>query len=70
MRFRPQALATSTSTLPVTHDHYMRQALAEAEQALVENEVPVGAVIVHGERVIAAATTSGRCCTTRPPTPR
>jgi len=55
MRFRPQALATSTSTLPVTHDHYMRQALAEAEQALVENEVPVGAVIVHGERVIAAA---------------
>ncbi|HZN36801.1 MAG TPA: deaminase [Pirellulaceae bacterium] len=54
----------------MTHDHYMRQALAEAEQALVENEVPVGAVIVHGERVIAAATTSGRCCTTRPPTPR
>ena len=33
----------------------MRQALAEAEQALAENEVPVGAVIVQAERVIAAA---------------
>src|SRR5947199_8794611 len=39
----------------MTHDHYMRQALAVAEQAFTENEVPVGAVIVHGERVIAAA---------------
>jgi tRNA(adenine34) deaminase len=39
----------------MTHDHYMRLALAEAEQALAENEVPVGAVIVQGERVIAAA---------------
>lgn len=37
------------------HDHYMRQALAEAEQALAENEVPVGAVIVQAERVIASA---------------
>lgn len=33
----------------------MRMALAEAEAALAEEEVPVGAVIVHGERVIAAA---------------
>jgi tRNA(adenine34) deaminase len=39
----------------MTHEHYMRMALAEAEQALAENEVPVGAVIVQGERVIAAA---------------
>src|SRR5262245_15451660 len=39
----------------MTHDHYMRQALAEAEQALAENEVPVGAVIVHASRAIAAA---------------
>jgi tRNA(adenine34) deaminase len=37
------------------HDHFMRQALAEAEQALAENEVPVGAIIVQAERVIAAA---------------
>jgi tRNA(adenine34) deaminase len=33
----------------------MRLALNEARQALEEDEVPVGAVIVHGERVIAAA---------------
>lgn len=33
----------------------MQLALAEAEAALAENEVPIGAVIVHGERVIAAA---------------
>jgi tRNA(adenine34) deaminase len=39
----------------VTHDHYMRLALAEAEAALAENEVPVGAVIVQGERIIGAA---------------
>jgi tRNA(adenine34) deaminase len=39
----------------MTHDHYMRLALAEAEQALAENEVPVGAVIVQGERIIGAA---------------
>jgi tRNA(adenine34) deaminase len=39
----------------MTHDHYMQLAIAEAQQALAENEVPVGAVIVQGERVIAAA---------------
>jgi tRNA(adenine34) deaminase len=33
----------------------MRRALAEAEQALAEEEVPIGAVIVHGDRVIASA---------------
>src|SRR5687767_2246030 len=37
------------------HEAFMRLALAEAEFALAENEVPVGAVIVHHERVIAAA---------------
>jgi tRNA(adenine34) deaminase len=37
------------------HDHYMRRALAEAEQALAELEVPIGAVIVQADRVIAAA---------------
>ena len=35
------------------HDHYMQIALEEAQQALRENEVPIGAVIVHDERVIA-----------------
>ena len=37
------------------HDHFMRLAIAEAEAALAENEVPIGAVIVQGERVIASA---------------
>ncbi len=33
----------------------MRMALSLAEQAFSENEVPVGAVILHGDRVIGAA---------------
>ena len=33
----------------------MKLALQEAQQALEEDEVPVGAVIVHGEHVIASA---------------
>jgi tRNA(adenine34) deaminase len=37
------------------HEHFMRIALEEAEQALRENEVPIGAVIVHEDRVIARA---------------
>jgi tRNA(adenine34) deaminase len=37
------------------HEHFMRMALAEAETALTENEVPIGAVIVHGGRVVASA---------------
>ena len=34
---------------------YMRMALAEAEYAMAENEVPVGTVIVYQDRVIASA---------------
>src|SRR5882724_10804446 len=37
------------------HSHFMRLALQEAQAAFDENEVPVGAVIVHEERVIASA---------------
>lgn len=37
------------------HEFYMKMALQEAEQAREEDEVPVGAVIVCGERVIASA---------------
>ena len=36
------------------HEHYMRLALQQARQAAAEDEVPVGAVIVRGETVIAA----------------
>ena len=37
------------------HDHFMRLALEEAELAWREEEVPIGAVIVHDARVIASA---------------
>jgi tRNA(adenine34) deaminase len=37
------------------HEHFMRLALEEAEQAMREDEVPIGAVIVHENRVIARA---------------
>ena len=37
------------------HDTYMKMALELAEQAYDAGEVPVGAVITHGGRVIAAA---------------
>ena len=38
-----------------SHQHFMRLALREAERAYLEDEVPVGDVIVHGENIIAAA---------------
>jgi tRNA(adenine34) deaminase len=37
------------------HEFYMNLALQEARQALDENEVPVGAVIVHQGQIIAQA---------------
>jgi tRNA(adenine34) deaminase len=37
------------------HAQFMRLALREAERALAEDEVPVGAVIAHRGQVIAAA---------------
>lgn len=37
------------------HEYYMKLALEEAEQAFREDEVPVGAVIVCQDRVIAKA---------------
>jgi len=37
------------------HDYFMQLALQEAEQAMAENEVPVGVVIVYEGRIIAAA---------------
>ncbi|MCA9265701.1 MAG: tRNA adenosine(34) deaminase TadA [Planctomycetales bacterium] len=36
-------------------ESFMLRALAEARQAMLEDEVPVGAVIVRGERIIASA---------------
>ncbi|MGD0900512.1 MAG: tRNA adenosine(34) deaminase TadA [Thermoguttaceae bacterium] len=40
---------------PVQHEHFMQLALEEARQALEEDEAPIGAVIVHQDRVIARA---------------
>lgn len=37
------------------HDTFMRLAYRQAEEALAEDEVPVGAVIVRGTQIIAAA---------------
>ena len=37
------------------HERFMRMALEQAQAALAVDEVPVGAVIVRGDRVIAAA---------------
>lgn len=34
------------------HIHYMRYALREAERALQINEVPIGCVVVHEDRII------------------
>lgn len=36
-------------------EHYMRQALLEAEKALEDNEIPVGAIVVCQNRIIARA---------------
>ncbi len=37
------------------HERWMRRALQQAAQALAEDEVPIGAVIVQDERVIGEA---------------
>lgn len=44
-----------TTPDPQADGHYMRLALREAEAAAAEDEVPIGAVIVHEGRVIASA---------------
>ncbi len=36
----------------MTHQHWMKYALREAERAYEENEVPVGAVVVHEGKII------------------
>lgn len=40
---------------PDRHAHFMREALRQAEKALEHDEVPIGVVIVHKNRVIAKA---------------
>lgn len=43
------------NTLTLDYEKYMRMALAEAAVAGEEGEVPIGAVVVCGDRVIAKA---------------
>jgi tRNA(adenine34) deaminase len=49
------------------HLHHMEQALAEADLAAAEDEVPVGAVVVSLERGVIARAHN---CATQPPTLR
>lgn len=39
--------------VPPTHEHFMKQALIEAKKAFQADEVPVGAVIVCDNKIIA-----------------
>ncbi len=41
--------------MKIPHAHYMREAIKEAYKALERDEVPVGAVVVHENRIIARA---------------
>jgi len=45
----------AASLLPFGAEHFMRRALELAQQAASEDEVPVGAIIVHKHQIIAAA---------------
>lgn len=40
---------------PFTHEYFMKQALIEAEKAFNEKEIPIGAVIVIENQIIAKA---------------
>jgi tRNA(adenine34) deaminase len=47
--------APMTTALTENHEHFMHLAMQQALAAMAADEVPVGAVIVHEGRVIAAA---------------
>ncbi len=38
-----------------SHEHWMKFALAEAKKAMQEDEIPVGAIIVQNENIVARA---------------
>lgn len=42
-----------TEVLQKKHEKYMRAALKQAEKALLLGEVPIGCVIVYGDKIIA-----------------
>ncbi len=39
--------------IPLSHEHFMKQAIREAQRAYDEDEVPVGAVVVVQNKIIA-----------------
>jgi tRNA(adenine34) deaminase len=39
--------------IPLSHEHFMKQAIAEAQKAFDEDEVPVGAIVVLQNKIIA-----------------
>jgi len=41
--------------MPALHEHFMREALKEAQRAFADDEIPVGALVVVKERIIARA---------------
>src|SRR5215831_20992315 len=40
---------------PLPDDHFMREALRQAQKAYAADEVPVGAIVVHEGKIIARA---------------
>lgn len=40
---------------PFTHEYFMKKAIQEAEIAFEKNEVPIGAIVVIGNKIIARA---------------
>lgn len=46
---------------PEIHEVFMKRALVLAREACASGEIPVGAVIVMGEEIIAEGKNSGRC---------
>jgi len=42
-------------SLPQSHEYYMRQALREAADAFDKEEIPIGAVVVMNNKIIAKA---------------
>ena len=53
--FQPPFADVANENLLQPHDRWMRAALNQAQLAFAQQEVPVGAVIVHEGRVIAEA---------------
>ena len=50
----------------ITDEHFMRMALKEAQAAFDEGEIPVGAVVANGGRIIARITKPSSCTTLQP----